>query len=649
MIDKIINERYKIIKELGKGGMAIVFEAKDLLLDRKVAIKMLRSEYNSNKEFIKKFRQEARAVARISHPNVVSIYDIGEDEDCHYLVMEKVEGENLKDIINNRKKLSIVESLDIANQICSALIVAHENNIIHCDIKPHNILINSDKKVKVTDFGIARAVSNSTLTMTDTIMGSAHYFSPEQARGGKIKAHSDLYSVGIVLYEMLTGQVPFTGNSPVSVALKHIQEKIKEPKDVNPEIPSKVNNLIMKAVNKEPEKRFNSAKKMKKEITKILKELTEIKEKKSSKIIEESDSGDTKIIKKSDIFNNKRDSKKITKAKTDGNKKESNHSKKKSILLSGWSRRLMWMGLILGIIILGSIGVGYFFKIYTDVPIVEVPDFTGEEIDDARSIASENGLNVEVENNTFSSEYEQDQVISQNPDPGERIRQTRPIMVIVSKGPSMVEMPDLIDKTYREARVILENEDLTIDEEEFVYDDEVPADQVIEQEPEPETDVNNDDNISLVISEGPEPNMIKVPEVVGLEQDEAEERLKDNYLRTGEISEEESSRYPEGEVVDQEYEAGEEIAENTEVDLTISSGLKGADENEVHTRTVNFEVYGFDSQEVRIIVEDENGEEEVYNEMHEPGDQVSTTINSVGPTNYKIYIDDELIHEQNFE
>ncbi|MFW6268727.1 MAG: Stk1 family PASTA domain-containing Ser/Thr kinase [Bacillota bacterium] len=642
MIDKIINDRYKIIKKLGKGGMAVVYEARDLLLDREVAVKMLRSEYISNQEFINKFQHEARAVARISHPNVVSIYDIGQDKKYHYLIMEKVEGKNLKNIINNRRKLPVVEALDIANQICSALIVAHENNIIHCDIKPHNILISSDKKVKVTDFGIARAVTTSTLTMTDTIMGSAHYFSPEQAKGGKIKTHSDLYSVGIVLYEMLTGEVPFTGKSPVSVALKHIQEEAKSPREINSNIPQSVSDLVMKALNKKPGERFSSAKKMKKEITRVIKRLN----KKENNTVVESDPEDTKIIMKSDINKRKKEDD-DKKNKTEQDKYDMSNKNNKS--KSKWYNKLIWIGVIIGIIVLGGAGMGYFFKMYTDVPIVEVPDLVGKNFDEAKSISSEKGLNLEQENSTFSSEYEQDEIISQNPGPGERIRQTRPISVILSKGPEMVEMPDLKNKTYREARIILDNEGLTIDEEEFVYDSEISEDHVIEQEPEPDTEVNNDDHISITVSEGKEPNMVKVPDLEGLEQDEAKDKLRDNYLRTGDISEESSSRFKEGQVVSQEYEAGEEVPENERIDFTVSSGLSSAGEYEVHTRTINFEVFGFDSQEVRIIVEDINGEEEVYNKVHEPGDQVSETVNSVGPTSYKIYIDNELIHEQNFE
>jgi len=296
MIGKVLNERYKIIKKLGKGGMAVVYEAEDLILDRKVAIKMLRSEHVSDKSFIKKFHHEAKAVARLSHSNIVSIFDIGQDGDLHYLVMEDIEGENLKDIINRRGKLSSAEALDITNQILSALRVAHKNDIIHCDIKPHNILITLDKKVKVTDFGIAKAVS-ATTTMTDTIMGSAHYFSPEQAKGGEIKAHSDLYSVGVVLYEMVTGEVPFKADSPISVALKHINEKPKRPIEINSKITNQMENLIMKALSKDPDNRFNNAEEMNESVLSILQKLKSKDDKDSTIVL--SDAGDTKILKKS--------------------------------------------------------------------------------------------------------------------------------------------------------------------------------------------------------------------------------------------------------------------------------------------------------------------------------------------------------------
>ncbi|MFN2363235.1 MAG: protein kinase, partial [Halarsenatibacteraceae bacterium] len=265
-MDKVIKNRYEINKELGRGGMAVVYEATDIMLDRQVALKMLRPEYASDEDFIKKIRHEARAVARISHPNVVNIYDIGQTDNYHYLVMENIIGQNLKEIIDARNKLPIIEALDIASQIAAALHVAHESDIVHCDIKPHNIILTPENQVKVTDFGIARAVSSTvTLDMTDSVVGSAHYFSPEQAKGGEITPLTDIYSLGIVLFEMLTGTVPFTGETAVSVALKHIKEPVPDLANYNKSIPEEINKLIKKALAKNPEERFSSALEMREE------------------------------------------------------------------------------------------------------------------------------------------------------------------------------------------------------------------------------------------------------------------------------------------------------------------------------------------------------------------------------------------------
>ncbi len=324
MQGKILNNRYKIIEEIGRGGMAIVYSARDTLLERRVALKMLRPEYKSDDEFIDKFRQEARAVARLSHPNVVSIYDIVVDEERIYLVMEIVEGKTLKDIIKERSKLSIAESLEIARQIAAALSVAHGNQIVHCDIKPHNIILNDDLEVKVTDFGIARAVSNSTVRVTETVVGSAHYFSPEQAKGGEIKAYSDIYSLGVVLYEMTTGELPFNGESPISVALKHIQQKPVEPSQINKDIPKDVNDLIMKAIAKDPADRFQEAYEMRQQITYCLKNLKSGSKK--DKKNKDFNADETIVMKKSDFdfLNNSK-----AEAQDDNKKVENKDNQKK--------------------------------------------------------------------------------------------------------------------------------------------------------------------------------------------------------------------------------------------------------------------------------------------------------------------------------
>ena len=268
---KIIGNRYEILEKIGNGGMATVYKAKCHVLNRYVAIKVLRDEFTTDEEFIKRFNTEAQSAASLTHPNIVSIYDVGNEGNLYYIVMELIQGKTLKEIIQEDGALPWKWSVNIAIQICSALEVAHKNNIIHRDIKPHNIIITEDGIAKVTDFGIAKAVSNSTITAFGTTIGSVHYFSPEHARGGYTDAKSDLYSLGIVMYEMLTGRVPFDADTPVSVALKHMPEKPVEPMKLNPSIPFEVNQVIMKAMQKEANLRYQSATEMLNDLERSLK------------------------------------------------------------------------------------------------------------------------------------------------------------------------------------------------------------------------------------------------------------------------------------------------------------------------------------------------------------------------------------------
>ena len=268
---KLLGNRYEIIEKIGSGGMATVYRAKDLVLKRFVAVKILRDEYTTDNEFIKRFNTEAESAASLTHPNIVSVYDVGKEGSLYYIVMELIKGKTLKEIIIEDGRMGWKWSVKIAKQIASALEIAHRNNIVHRDIKPHNIIITEDGVAKVTDFGIAKAVSNSTITAFGTTIGSVHYFSPEHARGGYTDAKSDLYSLGVVIYEMVTGKVPFDADTPVSVALKHMQEKPVEPKELNPAIPQSLNDLIMKAMEKEPSMRYNTATEMIRDLDIILK------------------------------------------------------------------------------------------------------------------------------------------------------------------------------------------------------------------------------------------------------------------------------------------------------------------------------------------------------------------------------------------
>ncbi len=652
MLGKVLDERYKILKELGKGGMAIVYEARDLLLDRKVAIKMLRPEYISDTDFIKKFRHEAKAVARISHPNVVSIFDIARDEQYHYLVMEKIEGQNLKDIIIQRGKLTTTESLDIASQICSALTVAHENNIIHCDIKPHNILIDKEKQVKVTDFGIARAVTSSTITATDTIMGSAHYFSPEQAKGGEIKTYSDLYSVGVVLYEMLTGRVPFDGESPISVALKHIQENPQKPTTINADIPVEVEELVMKALAKEPGERFKDAREMKKAITSVLKSLNRNREN-GTRIIS-TNKDDTKVIKKSDFL---RQSKKND---NKNNYNNNNNVKNRPRYSSGEDgdggrnvyikKVIIWSAIILLVFAGILAGVSYFYKSYTDVPVVQVPDVVGSTIEEAKSLAEQVGLEIEEENEgVYHSEVEKGKIISQYPRAGERVRQTRKITVTFSKGPRIIQAPDLLNKSLREVKIILGNEDIGLGSIEYEYNNQVARDIVISQSPAPGEELEVNHNIDLVLSQGPRPEMVTMPNLYGLLKNEALDKLNANNLIPGNITEIMTKRFKKGQIAQQQYKPGEEIPKNSQVDLSVSKGLINLENAEVHSSTVGINVQGFSEQEIKILVRDNNGEDVAYQAIHKPGDYVRQTINSVGSTLLRVYIDGELVKEKQIE
>ncbi|MGM0444898.1 MAG: Stk1 family PASTA domain-containing Ser/Thr kinase [Bacillota bacterium] len=650
MIGKLLNERYKIERQIGSGGMALVYEAKDILLDRKVAIKMLRPEFVSDEDFINKFRHEAKAVARITHPNVVSIYDIVESENSLYLVMEFIEGRDLKSIIKKRGKLSAVEALDIANQVTAGVEVAHQNNIIHCDIKPHNILITDNNQVKVTDFGIARAVTSSTMTITDTIMGSANYFSPEQAQGKEINTYSDIYSIGIVLYEMISGQVPFDGESPISVALKHIQKKPKELIELNPSIPEDLNELVMKALAKDPNDRHKNAAQLREEIVKTLKNI-EVKEKNNKENKEKNindENNKTKILKKSDI--NKKSSSKDKKEKNSEDKLSSKeyvaNKPKKPTKLRKW---IIWIVALVLLVSTAVFGVIYFFKVYTEVPIVKVPDLIETEITEAEDIAEQQGLSVQISEEVFHNDIESGKIVTQEPQPGERVKQTRKIAVTVSQGPKIVEIPDFNGRPLREVEVIIDNLGLKLDEINREYSEILSENHVISQDPEPGTEIEINTPIKITVSDGPKPEMVLMPSLVGLQRESAFELIQQSGLEAGKLSYSDSTRYEEGLIISQEFPAGEEVPDGSSVNLEISTGLVNNGGFEEHSTNIGINIVGTDDQEIKIVVNDSNGEEVAYQKVHNPGEYVNKTIYSVGPTTIEIYRDGQLIKEQEID
>lgn len=657
MQGKILNNRYKIIKEIGRGGMAIVYSARDTLLERTVALKMLRPEYKSDAEFIDKFRQEARAVARLSHPNVVSIYDIVVDDERIYLVMEIVEGKTLKDIIKERNKLSIAESLEIARQIAAALSVAHGNQIVHCDIKPHNIILNDDMEVKVTDFGIARALSNSTVKVTETVVGSAHYFSPEQAKGGEIKAYSDVYSLGVVLYEMTTGELPFQGESPISVALKHIQQKPVEPSHINSDIPEEVNKLIMKAIAKDPADRYQDAYEMRQQITYCLKNLKNKGKKQTKK--EKFNADETKVMKKPDFsFLNNSDHKQnnTNHKNTDKLQKNKNESKagaensdSKAENNNKYKKPLFIIAGILLFFLVSIGGVLFFFNQYTNVPIVQVPDIEGKSLSEARNMASEVGLSLlENEERVFSEELAENYIVNQQPRPGERIKQSRSINITVSKGPQLIKIPDFIGSSLREALIELDNLSLKSGDIQYIFRLSEEPGTVINQIPAAGAEVEKNSEVTLFVSRGERNISVRMPDLTGLEQAEAVNLIREKGLNVGQISVESSNRFIDGQVISQSIKAGEYLPRGIAVDFVISRGSTNSSAEDFHSNRISINVTGSERREVRIVIEDDNGEEQVYQAVHEPGDNIVRDIQSQGETELRIYFDDQLIKSESF-
>ena len=455
---RLLANRYEILEKIGSGGMATVYKAKCHVLNRYVAIKILRDEFTTDEEFVKRFEVEAQSAASITHPNIVSVYDVGVDGNLHYIVMELVKGKTLKDIIVEEKgPLPWKWSVNIAIQIASALETAHKNHIIHRDIKPHNIIITEDGVAKVTDFGIAKAVSNSTMTAFGTTIGSVHYFSPEQAKGGITDAKSDLYSLGVVMYEMLTGKVPFDADTPVSIALKHMQEEAIEPIEINPEIPTAVNQIVIKAMKKDPIERYQSATEMIRDLTQSLKDPDG-----DFVIIENKDGEYTRVMKA--MPSDETDSRK-------SNNKDSNffaeHPKAKIAIFA--------LSLVLLFVI-----VFFVTKIALDGGItkkVNIPNLVDKTAEVAENEINSLKLKIEKEE-VASSTVEAGKVISQEPPykEGEKVEEGSTIKVVVSKGPETIALPRFVGSTIEDVRetakeigIILKEENQSSDTVETGY------------------------------------------------------------------------------------------------------------------------------------------------------------------------------------
>lgn len=606
MVGQRLGGRYQLEERVGGGGMAIVYKAKDLLLHRTVAVKVLRSQFGVDEDFVNRFRREAQAVASLSHPNVVSVYDVGQDEDTHYIVMEYIEGKTLKDLINQTGALPIEEAIRIAVQVCDALEHAHQNKIIHRDIKPHNILIGNNGRVKVTDFGIARAATSATITHTNSVLGSVHYFSPEQARGGYTAEKSDIYSLGIVLYEMVTGQLPFSGDSPITVALKHLQDPLTDPREIDPSIPQSVENIILKALVKDPFLRYGSALEMLTDLETCLSPERRNEPKVTFPVDEEQTRVYPRITE--EMLGQAQGGRELPRR---GEAEDEEGTGKKR----WWVRALLWCATLGLFVILALFGFNFMQQIL-DVPEINVPHVVGTPRAIAEATIEKAGLTVEVDEQ-FNDSIEEGLVVSQDPAPPMKLKKNAKVHLIVSKGKRTVEMPNLISQSRSLAEQQLKLNGFTVTEDTFEEkeDESAPAGVVIEQfPPAGQMVVPGEAAVKLTISIGKK--FVELPDLKGLTQEEARVRLYQLGLKVGEITEEPTYMTEERGIVlsTHPFDPNMKVESGKEIPLQVSNGSYPSDAK-IGTEPIFVDYTGDGEQKVRILVTDARGEkQQVVNE-----------------------------------
>ncbi|MBK1810614.1 Stk1 family PASTA domain-containing Ser/Thr kinase [Clostridium sp. YIM B02505] len=609
MVGKVLGERYEILEKIGEGGMSYVYKAKCHKLKRYVAVKILKDSFTNNEEIIEKFKREATAIANLTNPNIVNILDVGTQDNIHYIVMEYVKGKNLKEIINEHGKFSYESAISIASKVANALDCAHRNNIIHRDIKPQNILVTEEGIVKVTDFGIAKSTDSSTITYTNSVMGSAHYFSPEQAKGSYIDCRTDLYSLGVVLYEMVTGRVPFDGESPVSVALKHIQEEVVPPKNLNSKIPDSLNSLILKATEKEPIKRYQSAKE-------IIGDLEKIKENPNAQIIipvESLEDDHTRImepitveaikqaaakkasnVKPKDVDDEDEEDDEYYDDEDEDEKLTPKQKKQRT-------KNRILLGLLLALLLVIGAVTAYAITNKNAKPPatkeqVEIPNVIGMTKDQAKSTIEGKEL-VFVDGGQENSDKPKDTVTQVTPGVGQKVDKKTSVKVVISAGVATINVPDLVSQGLDEAaaKKAIASAGFSVGNVTQDYSDTVPKGKVMSQEPAANAVKNKDDNtaVSFVISKGPQP--VLVPSFINMTVDEAQKSISDKKLSLNlkpkeVVTDKVENKDMDGKIFDQTIPKDTEVAKNT--DITVQyykyQPRKIDVQNELHGRTRDY-------------------------------------------------------------
>ncbi|MGM8364184.1 Stk1 family PASTA domain-containing Ser/Thr kinase [Virgibacillus sp. W0181] len=641
-----MSERYRIKAKIGGGGMANVYLARDIILDRDVAIKALRLEYANDEEFIQRFDREAQAATSLSHPNIVNIYDVGEEDHILYMVMEYVDGLTLKEYIQRFGAIDVEEAIDIMKQITAAIAHAHANDLVHRDIKPQNILMDSFGNVKVTDFGIAVALSATSLTQTNAILGSVHYLSPEQARGGIATKKSDIYSLGIVLFELLTGRLPFSGQSPISIALKHLQNDTPSVRQVNPNIPQSIENIVLKATTKDPFHRFNNVYEMENALVTALDPIR-MNEEVFTPPVEEGE--ETKAIpiitnqslqtdeQQDTIIQQNDDTKKVP----DANKTNNKPKKKKR-------KRKKWLIMLAALLVLLIVAIS--ILIMTTPKDVTIPDVVEMEYEEAVAELSKLKLKTEQES-IFSEELEEGLVVKSNPQAGRTVKEGATVTLFVSEGEETVTFEDYTGQDFKQVERMLSDEGFEVIDYDK-YSDE-PIGTIISQiEPVAGKEVVPRDTKAIFeVSAGPE--LIQLNNLKGLSESEAKDYLTSHGLKMTK-HEENSEDVPKGQVIRHSPDANAQLKEGTSVDVYISSG---PEKKPPVSHTVSFTVpYDGQTDEesgtekvpqtVIIYIGDMNNQvTEVYKEDEITNDKdysITLTIEQNKKAEYKVIRDDEV-------
>ena len=563
MSNKLLAGRYELIEKIGEGGMAVVYKGKDRLLNRYVAIKILRPEYTKDEQFIESFRRESQAAAGLSHPNIVGVYDVGKEGNIHFIVMELIDGKTLSEVIKEKGRLEYKEAINITLQVASALSLAHKNQIIHRDIKPHNILITSTGVAKLADFGIAKAVSAATIAGgSNKIMGSVHYFSPEQARGAYVDERSDIYSLGIVLFEMLTGKVPFDGDNPVSIALMHINAPMPSLTKEVPGVPPQLEKIVNKATEKYQSNRYRNVDEMISDLEDI-EFVTKVIGKNAFAVEDNS----------SVASQSKQERKNGEEAPVPARKERQRNERSDS----SKDKNKMTLFIVIGVVIVAIaalIGLGSMLGWFGGSDEITVPNFVGKTLEEATAEAEEKGLVIQEGDLVFSPDQEEGFIASQNPASGSKVTEGKVITVNISKGKKDGVVPKIEGMDYDEAKEYLESFGFKMGPG-VTVDSPLPKGIIVSQSVPYGTQAKSGTEINVEISNGKGKEMVKVPNLIGRTPDEANSLLSQAGLSTnGSVVYEEVEGMAQNLVFWQSIAADTEVEKGTAVDYKVSKGTK---------------------------------------------------------------------------